>query len=67
MARWVDGQISRGDDIIGLSELNVDLTKYLTADNGSFVMLMPYTTTFVKFRVNRDPTLDPENRPKVCN
>ena len=57
---------STGDDyIIGQSELNVDLTKYLTPNNKGFILLKPYTTTFVIFRVNRDPTLDEKGEPPL--
>lgn len=42
----------------GQSELTVDLT-YLTSKEQEFILLRPYTTTFITFRVNRDPTGKP--------
>lgn len=51
----------------GLSELTVDLKEYLNPGNGKFRLLMPYTTTYIKIRVNRDPTLDSKGKAKLCH
>ncbi|WP_413746560.1 esterase/lipase family protein [Synechococcus sp. MIT S9507] len=48
----------------GLSELIVDLKDYLNPQEGKFQLLMPYTTTFIEFRVNRDPLLE-EDKGKI--
>ena len=50
----------------GLSELTVDLKEYLNPGIGKFNLLMPYTTTYVEFRVNRDPSLDAIGKAKLC-
>lgn len=51
----------------GLSELSVDLKEFLDADNGRFRLIMPYTTTYVEFRVNRNPSLDGEGNAQLCH
>lgn len=51
----------------GLSELSVELKDYLSSDNGKFSLLMPYTTTYVEFRVNRDPSVDGNGKAKICH
>jgi hypothetical protein len=51
----------------GLSELTVDLKEYLNPGNGGFRLLMPFTTTYVEIRVNRDPSLDEKGKAKVCH
>lgn len=51
----------------GLSELTVDLKEYLNPNNGKFRLLMPYTTTYVEIRVNRDPSLDGKGQAKICH
>lgn len=51
----------------GLSELSVDLTEYLNPGNGKFRLIMPFTTTYVEFRVNRDPSLDGKGKAKLCH
>ena len=51
----------------GLSEMTVDLKEYLNPGNGKFRLIMPYTTTYVEFRVNRDPSLDGKGKAKLCH
>lgn len=51
----------------GLSELTVDLMDYLKPVDGKFRLLMPYTTTYVEFRVNRDPILDLKGKTRLCH
>jgi pimeloyl-ACP methyl ester carboxylesterase len=51
----------------GLSELTVDLSDYINSGKGKFNLLMPYTTTFVEFKVNRDPSIDGQGKAKVCH
>jgi hypothetical protein len=51
----------------GLSELSVELKDYLGPQNKTFSLLMPYTTTYVEFRVNRDPSVDAKGKAKLCH
>jgi hypothetical protein len=62
-----DGSSSKRGSIRGLSELEVDIIGYLIPGENSFGLLKAYTTTFVEFRVNRDPLVDSNNRVKVCH
>jgi len=66
VAQQLEGPASSENTITGMSELTVDLTKWLKPDNKEFVLTMPYTTTFVEFRVNRDLTVS-GNQAKVCH
>jgi len=51
----------------GLSELTVLLEENLYSANSKFSLIMPYTTTYVEFRVNRDPSLDGKGKAKLCH
>jgi hypothetical protein len=51
----------------GLSELTVLLEENLYSADGRFSLIMPYTTTYVEFRVNRDPSLDGKGKAKLCH
>jgi hypothetical protein len=50
----------------GVSEFSVDLAKWVKpeANDAKFALLVPYTTTFLEFRVNRDPS-ESKNHPKL--
>jgi len=50
----------------GLSELIVDLKDFLNPQANKFHLLMPYTTTFIEFRVNRDPLLE-EDKGRILH
>ena len=67
LAQRLNGQTSEKKKVMGLSELSVNLTPYLDPPKGEFKLLMPYTTTFVEFRVNRNPSLDDNDKVKVCH
>jgi len=67
LAQRQNGQTSEEKTVTGLSELRVSLTPYLNPPQGEFRLLMPYTTTFVEFRVNRNPSLDNNMKAKVCH
>lgn len=54
------------DEITGMSELSVNLTKWLNPNSGDFALPMPFTTTFIEFRVNRDPSVS-GTKVKVCH
>jgi hypothetical protein len=50
----------------GLSELEVDLKTWLNRDDNAdeFALLFPLSTTYIEFRVNRDPTKS-DTQPKL--
>lgn len=66
MAQRKDPAKSSRRVIKGLSELTVELKDFLYPNDGGFNLLMPYTTTYVEFKVNRDPSLDGKGRAKLC-
>lgn len=61
------GETQKASEIIanGLSELTVSLKEYLNPNENKFNLLMAYTTTFIEFRVNRDPVLI-KGKGKLC-
>lgn len=67
LAQRQNGEKSETKAVTGLSELRVSLTPYLNPPEGEFRLLMPYTTTFVEFRINRNPSLDEHMKVKVCH
>lgn len=66
MAQRKDPAKSSRRVIKGLSELTVELKDFLYPNDVGFNLLMPYTTTYVEFKVNRDPSLDGKGRAKLC-
>jgi hypothetical protein len=65
-AQRQNGSSSRPGSSRGLTELDVDLKPYLAPPPGQFSLLMAYTTTFVEFRVNRNPAIK-NNKTLLCH
>lgn len=56
-AAQADGTEFLNDISRGTSELTIDLTRWLTPNDDGFILPMPFTTTFIEIRVNREPSV----------
>lgn len=54
------------DPMKGITELVVDLAEHLIPGAGSFGLIKKFTTTYIEFRVNRDPVIE-QQQAKVCH
>ncbi len=51
----------------GTSELTIDLTKWLAPNDDNFVLPMAFTTTYIEFRVNREPSVRLDGAARICH